>query len=125
MVNSVHALLSWLLLPLWLLFHPFLKLRKKKTAPWVIGGHRGRIIADNSRELALEAKRQGIPILWIGNSATMAEARSLGFRTAVRQSWQARLAISQAPCLIYSHGEDDLDLFLILLRLCVQRRIVI
>jgi hypothetical protein len=39
-----------------------------------------------------------------------------GLTVVARQSWAARRAISKASVLIYSHGEDDLDLQLILLR---------
>src|SRR5690606_4445787 len=63
-----------------------------------------------------EARRQGKSIIWIANPSLLADLRARGVNVLARQSWAARRAISRAPLLIYSHGEDDLDLQLILLR---------
>jgi len=82
----------------------------------VIGGHRGRHYGDNAAAVEAEARRQGKSIIWIANPSLLADLRARGVNVLARQSWAARRAISRAPLLIYSHGEDDLDLQLILLR---------
>jgi CDP-Glycerol:Poly(glycerophosphate) glycerophosphotransferase len=111
--------LFWAVLwcPIWLLFlHPFWSRGRSRHAPWVIGGHRGRLYADNAAAVEAEARAQGREIFWIGNAGLLPQLKAQNIRTLKRHSWAARRAISQAPVLIYSHGEDDLDTVLILLR---------
>lgn len=102
--------ISWVLL-----LHPLFR-RKAASSVWVVGGHRGRHYGDNSAAVEAEARRQGIEIVWLANPALAQELRAQGINVLVRQSFAARKAISTAGLLIYSHGEDDLDLQLILLR---------
>jgi len=103
---------------IWAIFlHPFWKaMRPKGGGYWVIGGHRGRHYGDNAAGVEAEARRRGVPIVWIADEGARQLAKEAGAETLVRNSWAARKAISQATALIYSHGEDDLDLLLILLR---------
>ena len=97
----------------------------KINHPWVIGGHRGRIYEDNSAALhSYIFKQTEQPIIWIANSSLLLkELRSKGFVVLKRNSFAARLAILRAPVLIYSHGEDDLDLFLLFFRKALGMRI--
>lgn len=88
----------------------------KSGAPWVIGGYRGRHYGDNPAAVEGEARRQGKAIVWIANPEAADAIRARGVTVLLRGSWAARRAISQAPALLYSHGEDDLDLLLNLLR---------
>jgi len=100
----------------WVTFlHPLWK-RKSEQPLWVIGGHRGRHYGDNSAAVEAEARRQGKTVIWIANRELVGSLRSRGLTVLPRQSFRARRAISAASVLIYSHGEDDLDLQLILLR---------
>lgn len=98
-----------------LLLHPLFRLRTPSSV-WVIGGHRGRHYGDNSAAVEAEARRQGKEIVWVANPTLAEQLRAQGIRAVDRHSWKARKAISTAGLLIYSHGEDDLDLLLILLR---------
>jgi hypothetical protein len=87
------------------------------NAPWVIGGHRGRLYADNSAELhQYMVQHTQQPIIWIGNKKVVKELRQKGFAALRRNSLAARKAILNAPVLLYSHGEDDLDLLMIFAR---------
>jgi hypothetical protein len=100
-----------------LLVYPFLKKRFqiRREAPWVIGGHRGRIYEDNSASLHQYILRQTQqPIIWItSNPEVYDQLKSQRATVLYRHSVQARSAILQAPVLIYSHGEDDLDEYLL------------
>ncbi len=95
--------------------HPLWRTRRADSL-WVIGGHRGRIYGDNSAAVEAEARRQGKSIVWIANGALARQLKEQGVSVLERQSFAARRTISRASLLIYSHGEDDLDLQLILLR---------
>lgn len=95
--------------------HPYFR-RVAPGSHWVIGGHRGRHYGDNSAAVEAEARRQGKQIFWLANPELSGQLGELGVATLVRHSWAARKAISRASLLIYSHGEDDLDLLQILLR---------
>jgi hypothetical protein len=103
----------------------FRKARNSGNAPWVIGGHRGRIYEDNAGALhsyIFEHTKQ--PIIWIASSPELLNGlRARGFAVFKRNSFVARLAILQAPVLIYSHGEDDLDLFLLFFRKALGKRV--
>jgi CDP-glycerol glycerophosphotransferase (TagB/SpsB family) len=103
----------------------FRKARNSGNAPWVIGGHRGRIYEDNAGVLhsyIFEHTKQ--PIIWIASSPELLhELRAHGFAVLKRNSFAARLAILRAPVLIYSHGEDDLDLFLLFFRKALGMRV--
>lgn len=110
--------LLWSLLwaPLWLLvLHPLWR-RNKQHGLWVIGGHRGRLYADNASEVERSARARGKTTLFLANRPLVARLFEDGVPAALRNSWRARRAISQAEALIYSHGEDDLDLCALLLR---------
>ncbi len=93
--------------------------------PWVIGGHRGRIYEDNAGALhsyMVEQAKQ--PVIWIADSPVLLrELRAKGFVVLKRNSLAARIAILRAPVLIYSHGEDDLDLFLLFFRKALGMRV--
>jgi len=108
------------------IFAPFFrKARASGNYPWVIGGHRGRIYEDNAGALhsyMVEQAKQ--PVIWIADSpALLKELRAKGFAVLKRNSLAARLAILRAPVLIYSHGEDDLDLFLLFFRKALGKRV--
>ena len=103
--------------PLWLgVAHSVWRRGTEGDGTWVISGHRGRAYLDNSAALEEFARASGQSITWIANAPLDAELAERGVRTLRRNSWAARRAISRASALIYSHGEDDLDLFMILLR---------
>ena len=122
---QLRTIVSGIFLPFWFCLHPIFRALRGASPPWVIGGHRGRIISDNSRLIALEALRQGVDVVWLGNETAIKEADELGLKSLSRQTWRARIAISQAPCLVYSHGEDDLDLFLIFFRKILKNRFLL
>lgn len=91
--------------------------RRRHASPhWVIGGHRGRHYGDNSAAVEAEARRQGKEVVWIANPELAERLARQGVTVLVRHSLAARKAISTASLLIYSHGEDDLDLLQIWLR---------
>ncbi|MEM6967675.1 MAG: CDP-glycerol glycerophosphotransferase family protein [Bacteroidota bacterium] len=106
---------------------PISILLRRKNNPWVIGGHRGRLYDDNSGALhdyITSHTRQDI--IWITSSSSVFDeltARKL--RVLHRNRLAARLAILKAPVLIYSHGEDDLDLFLLLWRNILGTKIML
>lgn len=113
-----RLLIVWSILwaPLWLLvLHPIWR-RVSVRERWVIGGHRGRLYADNSSEVERAARTMGIDVVWIANEPLSSTLKERGIDSLARGSWGARRAISTARVLIYSHGEDDLDLLLLLLR---------
>ncbi|MCL2283178.1 MAG: CDP-glycerol glycerophosphotransferase family protein [Fibromonadales bacterium] len=86
---------------------------KKKNAPWVIGGHRGYLYADNSAALhsyiVQHTKQQ---IIWIAANPLYKKLKREKIRVLKKDSLRAKLAVARAPVLIYSHGKDDLDTFL-------------
>ena len=115
-VEAVTAALSWLLM---LVVAPVARWRRAvPETPWVISGHRGRIYEDNAGALHHYIRSQtSQPIIWIsGSEAVTASLRAAGHPTLRRGTFAARWAIMCAPVIIYSHGEDDLDAALILLR---------
>lgn len=102
--------------PLWILvLHPWWRWRERSTT-WVIGGHRGRLYADNASEVERAARETGERTLFIANAPLLSLLRQRGVPAVRRHSWAARRAISTARVLIYSHGEDDLDLMASLVR---------
>lgn len=102
--------------PLWILvLHPWWQRQKRKSL-WVVGGHRGRDYADNSGALHAEASRQGRDAFFIARRDLEDQLQTKGVKTLRQGSFAARRAISRAETLIYSHGEDDLDPAMILLR---------
>ncbi|MDR1811786.1 MAG: CDP-glycerol glycerophosphotransferase family protein [Candidatus Fibromonas sp.] len=103
----ITALIMKLLSPL------FKNLRKDKASPWVIGGHKGGIYADNSAALhGYIISQTSQPIIWIAGTRLYGEMKRKGIKVLKKDSIRARLAILRAPILIYSHGLDDLDTFL-------------
>jgi hypothetical protein len=109
----------WSLLwaPLWIfVLHPWWRRRRFRSQSWVMGGHRGRAFEDNSRAVFEQARTLGRPAIWIARSDLASELRARGLEVLIQGSWSARQAISRARVLIYSHGEDDLDPVLPLLR---------
>ena len=96
-----------------LLVYPFLRNRYevKAEAPWVIGGHRGRLYEDNCAALHRYLIRHtGQPVLWITSHPDLVSRfQSEGIPVLKRHSLRARIALMQAPVLIHSHGEKDLD----------------
>ena len=114
---SVSAFRTVLAVVVGLLLGPVLwlvgRLRRSPSHPWVIGGHRGRAVEDNSAALFVwMRKHTDQPIVWIGNAEVVERLRADGHTALVRNSLAARLAIFSAPVLAYSHGEDDLDLLM-------------
>lgn len=102
--------------PLWLLFlHPWWRRRQEKEL-WVVGGHRGRNYADNAGAVHAEARRQNRQAVFIARRELALRLKKEGVSVLLQGSFAARRAISQARALIYSHGEDDLDPLMILLR---------
>ncbi len=116
MIARLFLIWSLLWAPLWLFgLHPLWR-RRKETGLWVIGGHRGRLYADNSREVLRAARAQNKRVVWIANAPLAESLSAQGIVALARHSWAARRTISTAQVLIYSHGEDDLDLLMLLLR---------
>lgn len=89
--------------------------KARSAAPWVIGGHRGRAYQDNSAAVhSYLTRHTDQPVIWItGSSDVFAELSSKGHRVLRRGSVEARKAILEAPVLIRSHGEGDLDPYLV------------
>jgi len=115
-VESARAVASFCVSVPWM--YPFAKARRGPQEPWVIGGHRGRIRADNSEALhdyLLERGAEEVVFI-AGNPELLDRLRARGVPALARHSLAARWAILKAPVLIYSHGEDDLDICQILLR---------
>jgi CDP-glycerol glycerophosphotransferase (TagB/SpsB family) len=86
-------------------------LRPGRAATWVIGGHSGRLYADNAaalHELLLaEGQRD---LVWISAEPAVDQLlRQRGARVLRRNSLRARIAIENARVLAYSHGLTDLD----------------
>lgn len=98
---------------------------RSEDEPWVIGGHRGRAYDDNSAGLHGWLAEEGAhPAIWIANKGpTFDRLKARGYKVLKRGSWAARRAIARAPVLVYSHGEDDLDLLLRLARPIVGVRV--
>jgi hypothetical protein len=92
--------------PVWLVWGMIYKLCfNRNQNPWVISGHRGRIQADNARALFdYITTRTGQEIRWIGDGAEDNRYR------LSRNSFASRLRLISAPVVIYSHGEDDVDI---------------
>jgi hypothetical protein len=110
------AALSWLLM---LAVAPLARWRRALPgAPWVIAGHRGRMHDDNAGALHdYICRSTSQPIIWVSGALEVTEQlRREGRATLQRGTFASRWAILCAPVLIYSHGEDDLDPALILLR---------
>lgn len=102
-----RQLLAIVTLPIfWLVLMWFKLVKGRQGQAWVIGGHRGRLKADNAGTLHDHIVNETTQsCIWVGNGGTCPDA-------IPRHSWRARLAIARAPVLIYSHGEDDLDICL-------------
>ncbi len=96
-----------------LLAYPFLRnrIRVKADAPWVIGGHRGRLYEDNCAALhSYIIRHTGQPVLWLTSDPELfSRLRSEGIPVLKRNGLRARIALMRAPVLIYSHGYKDLD----------------
>lgn len=104
---------------------PIALLARRKTAPWIISGHKGRLFEDNSKALfQYIADETDQPIIWISSSPALTRRlQSEGYTVLAKHSFAARFRIFSSPILIYSHGEDDLDNFLCLLRWVMGKRI--
>jgi hypothetical protein len=80
------------------------------SARWVIGGHSGRVYADNAATLHQRLCAEGRDVTWISaDDAITALLRERGAKVRTRNSWAARRAIDAADVLAYSHGPSDLD----------------
>ncbi len=104
---AASALWAMLTLPLlWLWCRP----RRGDHQPWVLGGHRGRLVEDNAGELLhwMHA-HTAQPVVWIADPEVVEQVRAAGMSALVRNSLHARIAILKAPVVVYSHGNDDLD----------------
>ncbi len=82
---------------------------------WVIGGHRGRMYADNSKALHQFLLNQAdLDVYWIvSNKALIQEFREKGYPVLQKHALSTRKLLLTASVLIYSHGEDDLDDYLL------------
>ncbi|MFO0692325.1 MAG: CDP-glycerol glycerophosphotransferase family protein [Polyangiales bacterium] len=106
--------LAVLTLPIYLLLRPLFRLlgwlRKDADGPWVIGGHSGRIYADNPAALHAYLSEHGPAAYFVASSPDLArELARMGRRVVRRNSFAARLALENAAALIESHGPSDLD----------------
>ncbi|NNK14846.1 MAG: hypothetical protein HKP52_11465, partial [Desulfofustis sp.] len=123
---KARALLDIATMPIWfgagLVYNTFFS---KTDNPWIISGHRGRIKADNTKSLfnyIVENTDQELK--WaLEKKQFYKEGVSKNF--VKRNSWSARIAILKAPVLIYSHGEDDIDILLRFIRPIVGQRVYI
>jgi hypothetical protein len=101
-----------------LLVYPIARIRRSNRRAWVVSGHKARIYADNSAALhqyITEHTRQRV--IWVTCDVQLGnELKARGLEVVTKNSFRARYRIVAAPALIYSHGEDDLDDFLFLLR---------
>ncbi len=100
------------------LLYPLARLKRGENEPWVIGGHGGRLRVDNCavlHEYMVNHTRQ--PVIWIStNDSVLAELSARGLPCLCGNTARARWTIFKAPVLIYSHGEDDLELCLLFMR---------
>jgi len=115
------AQLGWITAPDWLRFqaqrphwtriHRQTHASPDPAAPWVIGGHRGRLYADNSGALHRYIREHtDQPVIWVtANPAVKQELEVAGHPVLWKHSDEARRAILAAPVLVYSHGNSDLD----------------
>lgn len=96
---------------IWQLIYFPLQFILKPQTHWAISGHRGRVFQDNSACLfQYVSKMTDQNIYWITkNSADFENLKSQGLQVLSKNSFRARIVLSQAKVLIYSHGEDDLD----------------
>lgn len=109
---AISTLPAWWLVLAWYNFAG-----RREGHSWVMSGHRGRIRSDSVGALFHYIRTQtDQPVVWLANEVD-------DTNSVVRNSWNARLAIARAPVLIYSHGEDDLDLCLALCRRLLGYRI--
>ncbi|MCP3871327.1 MAG: hypothetical protein GY703_25145 [Gammaproteobacteria bacterium] len=106
---------------------PFALLTRKKSNPWVVNGHKGNYYEDNSKSLhEYITGRTSQKIVWISANHSIASTlRKRGHAVLMKHSFKSRFTIVNAPVLIYSHGEDDLDIFLYLLRSVLGTRIMV
>lgn len=98
---------------------------RSQNKPWVISGHRGRIYDDNSAALhKYISQNTSQQIIWIStNQNITSQLEKSNCKVLTRNTLKSRLAIILAPVLVYSHGEDDLDLYLIFWRKILGKRI--
>lgn len=110
-VPLVRLVLAFVVgLALWPVLWAVGRMRRGPHRPWAIGGHRGRTVEDNSAALyRWMLARTAQPVVWIGNADVAARLRAEGLPVLVRHSLAARLAVFSAPLVVYSHGQDDLD----------------
>lgn len=106
--------LATLSLPFYLLLRPLFRLlgwlRKEADGPWVIGGHSGRIYADNPAALHSYLCERGREVFFIASNPELAaELERRGLRVLRRNSFASRLALENAAALVESHGPSDLD----------------
>lgn len=125
LIKSVFSIIQLVILSL--IAFPISLFIGRKNQPWVIGGHRGRLYDDNSAALHDYISSQtNQDIIWItSNPVILKKLKTLNLRVLKRNSLKARWAILKAPVLIYSHGEDDLDMFLLLWRKILGSRIML
>lgn len=105
---ELTAFAFWLCLPLLRLLG---LARFPATGAWVVGGHAGRLYADNAAALhEYVATQSDQAAIWLtANSESLAELRARGMPALRRNSYAARLAIVNAEAIIFSHGQSDLD----------------
>lgn len=102
---AVSTLPAWWLVLAWYKF-----MGRRDGHPWVMSGHRGRFKGDSAGALFDYIRNHtDQAVVWLANDNDHTTYM-------VRNSWRARLAIARAPVLLYSHGEDDLDICLAVCR---------
>lgn len=104
---------------------PFALKKRTSDGSWVIGGHGGRARMDNAgvlHEYIVTHTTQ--KSIWITENQTIyEELRAQNHDVLMRGTLRARWALLIAPAVIYSHGEDDVEVFALFLRRLLGRRI--
>jgi len=120
------AILDILTIPIWLaaglIYGTFFS---RADNPWIISGHRGRIKADNTKSLFNYIVENTDQKLKWALEKKQFDKESVSENFVKRNSWSARIAILKAPVLIYSHGEDDIDILLRFIRPILGQRFYI
>jgi CDP-glycerol glycerophosphotransferase (TagB/SpsB family) len=124
--TKAKAVLDILTIPIWLgaglIYSTFFS---RTDNPWIISGHRGRIKADNTKSLFNYIVENTDQELKWALEKKQFDKESVSENFVERNSWSARIAILKAPVLIYSHGEDDIDILLRFIRPIVGQRVYI
>lgn len=123
MLTLFSQLLPFLAFAIFLM--PVAVICRTKNKPWVISGHKGKYYEDNSKAVhQYTINNTCQKIIWISSSKALTNSlKKQGSLVLRKHSFKARWAILVSPVLLYSHGEDDLDNFLIVMRRVLGVRI--